>query len=168
MKSISRSFRIFLLFGIAIIWFYSCKKADINPYAINAPGSSQTTPADTTPTFKASVSSSSIISFTPGKSIVGSNTTLIGTNSTYTVTITFPNSIGQGSNYEMGFGGPGITAELINGVTKYKVNNSWGSGQLTIDSISSKGKYYGSFLITAQDTVTFDIIDVSQGSFYHL
>ncbi len=154
---------------MALIWFYSCKKAEINPYNISVPGSSQQqTPADTNPSFKASINSSSVISFTPGKSIAGPNTTLMGTNSTYTVTITVPSSTGPGNNYEIGFGGPGITAMLVNGATTYKVSNSWGSGKLTIDSISSKGEYYGSFQFTAQDTATFNFITVTQGSFYHL
>jgi hypothetical protein len=166
--------------GLFIFFFISCEKAAPNPYStpvIDKPVTTSTittthdttinNPPDTTPSFEASVNNSAIISFTPSKNIVGSNTTLKGVSTYYTITITFPSSTGPGGPYFIGTGG--ITALLVNGSITYVAEGSYGGGFLTIDSISSKGKYYGTFNFDADDTTNItNIAQVSKGSFYHL
>ena len=178
---------VLLFFGLVLSCFYSCQKAELKPYSDPAVGVTHTItptytatthdttkppPPDTTPSFSASVNSSSIISFTPSKSISGSNITIKGVSTYYTITITFPSSTGPG-NYDIGFPSTTVSASMINGATKnfcsYNGSNAWGNGgNLKIDSISSKGKYYGTFNFEAEDTVTYNFTSINQGSFYHL
>ncbi len=164
--------------------FVSCQKSDPNPYSTPEAGitptvvptyTSTTThdsnppppPPDTTPSFKASVNGSSIITFTPSKNIAGSYTMLKGTSTYYTIILKFLSSTGPGS-YSIGFE-PGLTETIINGSTNYIADTYWGGGTLKIDSISSRGKYYGSFSFSAEDTTNItNFLDVTQGSFYHL
>jgi hypothetical protein len=156
--------------------FVSCYKAAPEPYNIPEADVTRTVtptyttapiPPDTTPSFLASVNGSSIITFTPGKNTSGSNTTLKGTSASYTITLTFPSSTGPGNNYEIG-GSGAISALLVNGSSHYVAEGFYGGGFFTIDSISAKGKYYGTFNFSALDTITNNFIDVTQGSFFHL
>jgi hypothetical protein len=160
----------FLIIGLAIFLFASCKKAEPDPYGEGLPASMlTTTPApDTTSSFNASVNSGPILTFSPSKNTVGSNTNLIGTSTSYTITLTLPSSTTPGSNYQIGGVGGKITALLVSGSNHYVTEGFYGGGFLTIDSISAKGKYYGSFSFDAEDTVSNTFLNVSQGSFYHL
>ena len=164
----------FFAAGIGLACFYSCQKSGLSPYSVDAPSASNqgnnNTPPDTTPSFKASVNHSSIITFTPNKTIVGSNTYLKGTSTYYTVTLVFPSSTGPSGPYNIGFPSTRISATVVNGATTYvnDKNFSFG-GSLTIDSISSKGKYYGSFQFYAGDSNNItNNVSVSSGTFYHL
>lgn len=155
-----------------LISLFSCQKAEPDSYSIPAltaaPARSAGTP-DTTPAFSASVNGISVENFTPSKNTNGSYSTLTGKNTYYTITITIPKSTGPGKNYTIGTAfGNGIGASCISGSTLYYVNQRYGLGNLTIDSISAKGNYYGSFSFTADDTVTLNNVSVSQGTFYNL
>jgi hypothetical protein len=176
--------RIFVLVGFSFIAFFACQKAEPSPYStptvalthtitpIDTGGRRDTTkpaPPDTNPSFKAAINGGSVMAFTPSKIIAGANTSLKGVSTYYTLTIKFPTAATGPGHYSIGFGGtPGITVALVNGGTTYVVNNNWGSGDMQIDSISAKGKYYGTFDLDPQDSVSFNSIIVSQGSFYHL
>ncbi len=163
--------------GWAVLSFFSCQKADPNPYSTPEAGVTHTvvvtytsttthTPPDTTTSFLASVNSSAVITFTPNKHISGSTVSLNGVSSFYTISIIMPTSTGPG-NYSVGFGG-GISFRLVNGSTVYLVNNSMGTGNLDIDSITNN-KYYGTFDFIADDsTNSFNSMTVNQGSFNHL
>jgi hypothetical protein len=163
---------LFFIVGAASAFlFISCQKADLAPYS-NPPTDSNTptseVPPDTTPSFQASVNSSASLSFTPSKSISGSNTTLQGVSTYYTITLTFPSATGPG-HYTIGSSFyPNFTAKLINGASTYVVTSRWGLGSIEIDSISTNGKYYGSFNFNAKDTITNVDANVNQGTFYHL
>lgn len=171
MKNISRILLTVLLSALSLTCFYSCQKADLNPYG--GPGNGQggtvnITPADTTPSFQATIKNS-IFSFTPTKYIVGSNTYLKGVSTYYTIYLIFPNSTAPGGSYDIGFPSTTISAKLINGSTTYVDDYRNGvGGSLTIDSISAKGKYYGSFNFDALDSISYNDINVTQGTFYHL
>jgi hypothetical protein len=185
-KNFTRALFTVIISGLSLTYFFSCQKADLNPYSTpetvthtitptyttvthdtTTHDTTKPTPPDTTPSFKAAVNGSSVITFTPNKSIVGSTTKLKGTTPSYTITITFPSSTGPG-NYTIGFA-PGLTETIVNGSITYVANTNWGNGSLQIDSISAKGKYYGKFSFSAEDTINIaNFMDVSQGSFYHL
>ncbi len=159
------------IFGLVL--FYSCQKADPAPYSTPPSGithvTTVTTAPDTTSTFSARVNNSqTATSFTPGKSTSGSNTTLTGVSKYYTITITFPSSSGPG-DYTLGTSfDPDYTATLVNGSSTYVVNKRWGLGDLRIDSISAKGKYFGTFSLSAEDTTTNNDMQANQGSFTYL
>jgi len=168
-----RNILSFLAVGTLVFAVISCEKAMPSPYSnppvgVSSTYTTTTTPPDTTPSFLASVNNSSILTFTPSKSTSGSNTTLKGVDAYYTITLTFPSTTGPG-HYTIGTSFyPDFTALLVNGSSTYVVNSRWGLGNLTIDSISTHGKYYGTFSFDASDTVTNTDITVNQGSFYHL
>jgi hypothetical protein len=169
--------------GLLLINFYSCQKAEPDPYSTPEFGTTHTvtptftsttthdtnkTPPDTTTSFLAKVNNSASITFTPSKSASGGNTTLKGVSTFYTITITFPTSSTGPGGYNIGFPSNTISAIVNNGGTYYYCNYLWGvGGALYIDSVSS-GKYYGTFNFEAQDTVTFNTMNVTQGSFNHL
>lgn len=149
--------------------FVACQKADPAPYSNPQYGlGTQTVTAVSEPSavFQASVSHSSVINFAPAKAIGNGQVQLIGSNATYTLTITFPNKTGPGQNYFLG-GTPGFGASVNNGADLYSVAyHGAGVGALNIDSISH-GKYYGSFNFDAQDASHNDI-NVSSGVFSNL
>lgn len=158
--------------GFCCFAFFSCQKANPAPYGDPNPAAFKTistTPVDTTPSFTAEMNGSfSATSFTPLKTINGSYTTLKGVSTYYTVTMTFPSSSGPG-NYEIGgLSQPDYTATIVTGSGTYVINTRWGLGSLKIDSISSTGKYYGTFSLEATDTVTHSDMEADQGTFYHL
>jgi len=175
---------LLLFFGWILTSFYSCQKAEPKPYSDPEAGVTHTItptytttthdttkppPPDTTPSFAAAINGGAVMAFTPSKLISGGYTTLKGVTTYYTLTIKFPTSATGPGHYSLGFGGtPGMTAALVNGGTTYVINNNWGGGDMQIDSISSKGKFYGSFNLDPQDSVSFNSIIVSQGTFYHL
>lgn len=150
---------------ITILSFYSCQKAAPNPYSDPLPSS----PAAISPvTFSAAVNSSSLTSFTPGKLIVGNYVTLMGTNSYYTITISFPSSMGPG-HYFMGTSTPGLRATVKSGSTTY-VNdaNVSEAGNFEITSIE-QGKYSATFTFFADDsTAISNQISVTQGTISNL
>lgn len=133
------------LFTAILSAFLSCEKPEPNPYSM--PGvvtsANYKPPIDTTAAFMASVNSGSLENFTPSKMTMGSNITLTGTNANYTITITFP-IVWKPELYW-----DGITATCVSGSETYVWNNESGNGNLTIESISPKGNYYGTFQFDA-------------------
>jgi len=179
--NIFKSYRLLFLltaFGFILAFtFLSCQKSEPNPYSIDAanPNTSTTntttvSPPDTTPSFLASVNASPIITFTPSKSASGGNMTLKGVSTYYTVTITFPTSSTGPGSYQIGFPSSTIWGFVNNGGTYYYCNYNYGvGGSLVIDSISTRGNYYGKFNFWAEDTVNIsNSKQVESGSFYHL
>jgi hypothetical protein len=146
-----------------ICCFSSCQKAAVNPYSNPAVATTSTIDP---PTFAAAVNNSiTASSFTPSKNISGNNTTLKGTSTYYTITITFPSSTGTG-HYNIGITS-GFTAVLYTGSDTYYVNSSNGLGTLDIASISTDGKYTGTFNFTGWDSSN-NYMTVNQGSFSNL
>ena len=137
-----------LVLGYALILnFASCQKANPEPYGIPSLGyiSSMNTTKDSA--FTASVNGSSTMVFTPGKKTNGTSLSLTGTNSSYVVTITFPKTTGPGSYF---FNSAGFSASIYDGSNTYVANSTYGTGSMRIDSISSSGRYYGSFNFIAE------------------
>lgn len=133
---------VLLLLNVLVI--FSCQKADPGPIGI--PASTLPKNIITPPSFLAQINGSSTLSFTPKKSISGGNVSLIGTNTSYTITLTFPSTTGPGGV----FYSSKITASIYDGSNTYVANGTTGSGSLTIDSISN-GRYYGSFQFIGED-----------------
>jgi len=96
--------------------------------------------------------------------------TLKGVSTYYTVTITFPTSSTGPGSYQIGFPSSTIWGFVNNGGTYYYCNYNYGvGGSLVIDSISTRGNYYGKFNFWAEDTVNIsNSKQVESGSFYHL
>jgi hypothetical protein len=114
------------------------------------------------PAFSGSVNGSPTINFVPSTSTSGGKTSLIGTTSSYTVTLTFPVSTGAGSFFYSST----ITASIFDGSSTYVANGSKGSGSITIDSIPN-GNYYGSFQFIGEDP-SLNTTSVNGGSFSNL
>jgi hypothetical protein len=141
-----------LVLGSFMIGYTACQKADPTPVGITTivqpgtPGPSG--PSGPTTSFTGSVNSSGTMNFTGTKSSGGGTTTITGTNTYYTIKLNFPSPTGPG-HYTLGFSAS-YTASVYDGTNTYLVNPTYGSGNLTIDSISS-GYYYGSFNFIGED-----------------
>lgn len=135
----SKSKIIILVLFLSGAVLTSCKKS--------TPAPSSSTPAVKPSTFTGNVNGSPPITFTPSKTTSGSNVSLVGKSSSYTITFTFPSSIGPGFN---NIGQNGITASIATSTDTYIVNSTTGTGTLQFDSIPN-GKYYGHFNFIAQD-----------------
>jgi hypothetical protein len=150
---------------ITILSFYSCQKAAPHPYSDPLPYS----PAAISPiTFSAAVNNSSLTSFTPSKVIVGNYVTLKGTTSYYTITISFPSSMGPG-DYFMGTHTSDLRATVTSGSITY-INNANVSeaGDFEITSIE-QGNYSATFTFFADDsTAISNQISVTQGTISNL
>ena len=154
--SFSKKMSFILLFCTSSMVYISCTKTTTTT-------TTTTTPTVKPTTFTASVNSSPIINFTPSKNASGGNTSLIGTSTYYTITITFPSTTGTGSFF---FNATGFSASIVNGSNTYVANSTYGSGSMRIDSISG-GKYYGSFSFIGQ-TPSLTSMTVNPGNFSNL
>jgi hypothetical protein len=153
--SMGKSFLI--LFFCAFTGFYfSCIKKTTTTTTTT------TTPKVQPTTFKGSINGSPTINFTPTKSISGGSTSLIGTSTYYTVTLTFPSTTGPGSFF---LKTAGFSGSIYDGTNTYVSNATYGSGSIVIDSIVS-GKYYGVYNFIGQLPST--ATESASGSFTNL
>jgi hypothetical protein len=128
------------LFGSFLLGFVACQKADPAPLGVEV---SYTIPSS----FTASVNGSPTQTFTGTKSSSSGNIVLKGTNTFYTITITFPSTTGPGTYF---FSTTGFSATIFDGVNTYSTSTSPGGGIFTINSINN-GLYNGNFNITGYD-----------------
>jgi hypothetical protein len=147
---------LILLFCAFTSIYFSCIKKTTTP-------TTTTTPKTQPTTFTGSVNGSSTINFTPTKSASGGSTSLIGTSTYYTITLTFPSTTGPGSFIIRSFAG--FSASIYDGTNTYVSNASYGSGSINIDSIVS-GKYYGKYNFIGQLPST--ATESASGSFSNL
>jgi hypothetical protein len=143
-RLVARLFSTLLVVGF-MAGFVACQKADPSPSAIiTGPLTGQgsaSNPSGPTTSFTGSVNGSSTMTFTGTKNSAGGSTTLTGTNSYYTIKLVFPTTTGPGTYF---LSTSGFSASVYDGSNTYVCNASYGSGDITIDSIPS-GNYYGSF-----------------------
>jgi len=144
-----------LLISAASIVYSSCSKSSTT--------TTSSTPVTKATIFTASVNGSPVISFVGSKSTASGTTSLIGVSSSYTITLSFPSTTGTGNFF---FSSTGFNASIVNGSNTYVSNATYGSGTLTIDSITG-GKYYGYFSFIGQ-TTSLASMNVSGGRFSNL
>ena len=151
MKSIYQNYisrlGVFALCITVMATYSSCQKADPDPVGVILPGAASSA---SNSTFTASVHGSPTQTFTGSKSSSSGSIILTGTNSFYTITITFPNTAGPGT-YFLPLAGFSVTVN--DGINTYSTNTSPGGGIFDINSVTN-GNYTGDFNITAYDAAS--------------
>ncbi|HWY97792.1 MAG TPA: hypothetical protein VNY36_01795 [Bacteroidia bacterium] len=154
--SARKSFFILLFCAFTGIYFSCIKKTTTTT-------TTTTTPKVQPTTFTGSVNGSPTINFTPTKSASGGSTSLVGTSTYYTITLSFSSTTGPGSFIIKT--AAGFSASIYDGSNTYVSNATYGSGSIIIDSIVS-GKYYGKYNFIGQLPST--ATESASGSFTNL
>lgn len=152
-----------IILGSFLVGYAACNKADPSPTGITElPPGKSSVPTGPTASFTGSVNGSATMIFTATKNSSGGTTTLSGTNSSYTIVLNFPSTTGPGNFF---FNSGGFSASIYDGMNTYVANSTYGSGILTIDSISG-GYYYGTYNFTGE--LPSFASESAQGNFSHL